>query len=102
MLTHRPAEPLDGVTFLSGDVGKAADLAREAAGDRDVGVFGADVARQCLRAGLLDELVVHLVPVLLGGGVRLFDSPDLGPVTLRKTRCEDPGQITDLRFAVVR
>lgn len=102
VLTHDPAEPLDGITFLSGDIGQAADLAREAAGDRDVGVFGADVARQCLRAGLLDELVVHLVPVLLGGGVRLFDSPDPGPVTLRKTRCDDSGQITDLRFAVVR
>lgn len=102
VLTHRPAEPVDGVTFVSGDVVRAADLAREAAGDRDVGVFGADVARQCLRAGVLDELIVHLVPVLLGGGVRLFDSPDLGPVVLRKTRCDDSGQITDLAFEVAR
>ncbi|MFR9777323.1 dihydrofolate reductase family protein [Micromonospora sp. MS34] len=102
VLTHRPAAPVDGITFLSGDIGEAVTRARAAAGDRDVGVFGADVARQCLRAGLLDELIVHLVPVLLGGGVRLFDSPDLGPVTLRKTRCDDSGQITDLVCEVAR
>jgi hypothetical protein len=72
------------------------------AGDRDVGVFGADVARQCLRAGLIDEIVVHLVPVLLGEGLRLFDSPGAPPVRLVKTRCDDPGQITDLTFEIVR
>jgi RibD C-terminal domain len=72
------------------------------AGDRDVGVFGADVARQCLRAGLIDEIVVHVVPVLLGEGLRLFDSPGAPPVRLVKTRCDDPGQITDLTFEVVR
>jgi hypothetical protein len=51
---------------------------------------------------LIDEIVTHLAPVLLGQGLRLFDSPGAPPVRLLKTRCDDPGQITDLAFEVVR
>jgi dihydrofolate reductase len=80
VLTHRPAENAEGVTFLSGDVASAIARARAAAGERDVGIFGADVAGQCLNAGLVDEIIVHLVPVLLGDGVRLFDSPSTAPI----------------------
>jgi hypothetical protein len=51
-----------------------------AAAGKDVIVFGANLALQCLRADLLDEIVIHLVPVLVGDGVRLIDTPDLRPV----------------------
>ena len=102
VLTHRPAEAPDGVTFLSDGIEDAVTRAVKAAGDGDVGVFGADIARQCLVVGLLDEVHVHLVPVLLGDGVRLFSSPGAPPLKLRKTRQDGTGQITTLSFAVLR
>ena len=104
VLTHRPPEdPGDGrVTFLSTPLAAALATAGAAAGGKDVVVFGADLARQCLQAGLLDEIVVHLVPVLLGDGVRLFTAPDGEPVALRRTTVAESGQITDLRFTVPR
>lgn len=71
---HPPAESVPDVTFVDGlETGVA--QAREAAGDRYVTVLGADVARQCLAAGLLDEIAVFVVPVLLGDGTRLLDWP---------------------------
>lgn len=76
VLTHRPpaGPPPAGVTFC-GDLHEAVGLARAAAGDRYVNVLGAEVARQCLAAGLLDEVLVLVAPVLLGDGVRLFSWP---------------------------
>ncbi|NMO88776.1 dihydrofolate reductase family protein [Actinomycetospora sp. TBRC 11914] len=72
VLTHRPpptAPP--GVVFAT-DLHDAVALARDAAGERAVTVLGADVAAQCLEAGLLDEVLVFVVPVLLGDGTPLF------------------------------
>ncbi|WDZ85457.1 dihydrofolate reductase family protein [Micromonospora cathayae] len=75
VLTHRPpADPPAGVVFVD-DLHRAVAAAREAAGDRYVNVLGADVARQCLAAGLLDEVLIFFAPVLLGDGVRIFDQP---------------------------
>src|SRR5260370_8046508 len=71
VLTHKPPQD-PGVTFLSGDIRAAVETAGAAAGDKYVVVFGADVARQCIEAGLVDEGMIHVVPVLLGDGVRLF------------------------------
>jgi dihydrofolate reductase len=104
VLTHRPAEAdhHPAITFLSDELGDAVATATDAAAGKDVVVFGASIALQCLRAGLLDEIVIHLVPVLLGDGVRLIDAPDLGTVALDRTRVATSGQITDLRFAVGR
>jgi dihydrofolate reductase len=101
VLTHRapPAKHHPAVTFLGGDLTAAVSTAAEAAGGGDVIVFGASLAAQCIRATLLDALVVHIVPVLLGAGVRLFDAADLGPVLLERTALESTGQITDLRFS---
>jgi dihydrofolate reductase len=79
VVTHHERPPLElegGTTFTFVTEGPeaAVALAREAAGDRDVLISGgASVARQCLEAGLVDELGLDLVPVLLGDGVRLFD-----------------------------
>jgi dihydrofolate reductase len=104
VLTHRPpaADHHTAVTFLSDDLSDAVATATGAAAGKNVIVFGANVAVQCLRAGLLDEIVIHLVPVLLGDGVRLIDAPDLGPVALDRTLVATSDQITDLRFAVRR
>ena len=75
VLTHRPPpRPVPGVTF-AGDLKSAVAEARAAAGDRYVNVLGANVARQCIEAGLLDELLVFVAPVLLGDGVPLFENP---------------------------
>jgi dihydrofolate reductase len=75
VVTHRTREDLDGDnggTFAFTSLGDAARRAREAAGDKDALVLGADVGRQLLREGLLDEISVHLVPVLLGAGTPMF------------------------------
>ena len=75
VLTHRaPVEAPEGVTF-AGDLRRAVDLAREAAGDGVVNVLGADVARQLVEARLLDEVLLFFAPVLLGDGVRVLDVP---------------------------
>ncbi len=71
---HAPEQPVPGVTFV-GDLADAVAQARAAAGDGYVDVLGADVARQCLAAGLLDEILMFVAPVLLGDGVRMFDHP---------------------------
>lgn len=75
VLTHHPPDrPVPGVTFVD-DLPRAVAAARAAAGELDVAVLGADVARQCIEAGLLDEILVFIAPVLLGDGVRLFHHP---------------------------
>ena len=70
VLTHRALadEPDAAITFLSGDIRPAVATALQAAAGKDLVVIGADVARQCIEAGLIDELVIHLAPVLLGDG----------------------------------
>ena len=108
VLTHTAREPLakDGgttFTFVTEGVKSAVEQAKAAAGDKDVSIGGgASIAQQCLRAGLLDELQIHVAPLLLGGGVRLFD--DLGGegIELEVTRViESPG-VTHLRYRVVK
>lgn len=74
VLTHHAPAPVPGVTF-AGDLAEAVTAAKAAAGEKYVNVLGADVARQCLEAGLLDEILALPVPVLLGAGVRMFDRP---------------------------
>jgi dihydrofolate reductase len=104
VLTHRPPESghHPAVSFVSEEVRDAVATARDAAQGRNVVLFGASIPQQCLRGGVLDELIIHLVPVLLGDGIRLFDTPGLGPVALRRTAVGEFGQITDLRFRVPR
>jgi dihydrofolate reductase len=104
VLTHQPleADHHAAITVVSEDLRDAVATATNAAAGKDVIVFGANLAVQCLRAGLLDEIVIHLVPVLLGGGVRLIDTLDFGPVALERTVVASSGQITELRFTVRR
>ena len=91
--------PAAGTTFYS-DVDACAADARAAAGDRAVMVHGASAAQALLRAGALDELEIHLVPVLLGAGRRLFE--DIGRIELERVRCLEGRDATHLRFRVVR
>jgi dihydrofolate reductase len=100
VLTHNPPED-PSVTFLSGDIRAAVETASRAAGDKYLVVFGADVARQCMEAHLLNDIAIHVVPVLLGDGVRLFSRPGGDLVHLELSRVSRAGQVTNLRFAVV-
>jgi dihydrofolate reductase len=85
VLTHHAPAPVPGVTFVD-DLTEAVTAAKAAAGGKYVNVLGADVARQCLEAGLLDEILALPVPVLLGDGVRMFDRPGGAPVGLERLR----------------
>jgi dihydrofolate reductase len=102
VLAHDPQPVANDpdVTFLSGDIGEAVATAAAAAAGKDVVVLGANVARQCLEAGLVDEILIHLAPVLLGDGVRLFERPAGAPVKLEKIEVAESGQTTQLRFRV--
>jgi dihydrofolate reductase len=102
VVTHRTREDLlgdNGGTFAFDGLEAAARRARDAAGDKDVLVLGAHVAGQLLRAGLLDEVRIHLVPLLLGKGTPLFAGeraeliPEGKPVT---------GAVTHLRYRVAK
>jgi dihydrofolate reductase len=106
VLTHQPpTEPDDPeIRFLSGDLSEAVAAAKEAAGEKNLEIFGANLAAQCLDAGLLDEIVVHVAPVLLGDGVRLYGDAvtDRAPISLERTSLADSGQLTSLRLRVNR
>ncbi len=100
VLTHEPPEPPDPeVTFLSGDIGEAVATARSAAGGKNLEILGADVAGQCLRRGLVDEILVYVLPVLLGDGVR-FSPPGVGRIDLEPLSSTRSGAVTVLRFRV--
>jgi dihydrofolate reductase len=104
VLTHEaPAAVPDWMTgtFVHEGVEDAVARARAAAGERNVGILGASIARQCLDGGLLDEIVVQVAPILLGEGVRFFDRPRSQQIKLEKTSVAESGQLTDLRFRVL-
>jgi dihydrofolate reductase len=103
VLTHRrPATVPDWMTgeFVDASIDDAVARAKAAAADLNVGILGATVARQCLDAGLLDELAIQITPILLGGGTRLLDRPGAQHTRLEKVGLVDSGQVTDLRFRV--
>ena len=89
-------------TFVTDGVESAVEQAKAVAGDKDVAVGAASMAQQCIRAGLLDEIHVDLVPVLLGGGVRLFEHLGTEPIGLERTRVIEAPGVTHLTFRVVK
>ena len=100
VLTHRPPDPPDpDVTYLTGDIGEAVATALKAAGGKDLQILGADVAGQCLQRGLVDEILVNVLPVLLGDGIR-FSAPGLARIDLEPVSSTQAGAITILRFRV--
>ena len=105
VLTHNVPEGWDyegsPFTFITDGVESAVEKAKAVAGDENVAVGAASLAQQCLRAGILDEVHVDLVPVLLGGGVRFFD--DLGEqIELERTRLIEAPDVTHITFRVVK
>jgi dihydrofolate reductase len=108
VLTHEPRKPItkDGGTtyyFVTAGIESALRQAEEAADGKDIMVLGgADAAQQYLKAGLLDEIHLHLVPVLLGEGIRLFENIGTEQIKLEQiSLTEDPG-VTHFRFRVVK
>lgn len=106
VVSHRPPPTWlatdSPFTFVADGVASAIARAREVAGERNIGVGGADVAQQALAAGLIDEVSVELVPVLLGEGRRFFDHLGSEPIALERTSVVDAPGVTHLHFRVVR
>jgi dihydrofolate reductase len=99
VLTHHPqdARPAPDVTFLSCPVDEAVRIGLEAAQGRNLEVLSPTIGRQLLRLGLVDEIDLHLAPVLLGDGVRLYDAPGTAPIQLRRVGPE-PTRCASLRY----
>jgi len=89
-------------TFITGGIEEAVAQARGAAEGKDVSLMGATIVQQCLRAALLDELTISLVPVVLGGGVRLIDGLEAGSVKLELAGVVDAPGVTHLTYRVLR
>jgi dihydrofolate reductase len=107
VVTHHAREPLakEGgttFTFVTDGIESALDQAREAADGKDVALSGgASIAQQYLKAGLIDEIQLHVVPVLLGDGARLFDNLGGAEVRLESTRAVEAPGVTHLSYRVV-
>ena len=89
-------------TFVTDGVESAVEQARAVAGDKNVATGAASIAQQCIRAGLLDEIHIDLMPVLLGDGIRLFDHLGAGPIELESTEVIEGAGVTHLTFRVVK
>lgn len=102
VLTHEEREPLamksGTFTFVNDGVESALRQAKAAAGGKDVVTMGADTAQQYLTAGLVDEIVLQLVPVLMGAGMRLFDNIGREHIELVATRAVQTPHVTHLAF----
>jgi dihydrofolate reductase len=88
-------------TFVTDGIESAVRRAKEAAGDKNVGVRGAQVGRGCVAAGLADELSIHLVPVLFGDGLRMLETLGGGHVQLEIFEAIGTRGATHLRYRVV-
>jgi dihydrofolate reductase len=108
VLTHHEREQVakeNGTTFtfVTEGVEAALEQARAAAGDKNVGIAGgATLVQQYLAAGLVDEFQIHVAPLLLGGGVRLFDDPGTAPIEVEATRVVESPGVVHLKYRVVK
>jgi dihydrofolate reductase len=106
VVTHEEREPLPmqggtTYTFVTDGIEAALELARAAAGDKNVGVWGgANIMRQYLKAGLLDEMQIHLIPILLGGAVRFFEDLDPEGIEPRRASSIETPSASHFRFEV--
>jgi dihydrofolate reductase len=92
----------DAVTFVTDGIDYAIELAKAAADGKNVAAGSAAIARHCLNAGLLDEIHIHLVPVLLGSGVRLFDRLGDQNIVLEHTKSIAADGVTHLMYRVIK
>ena len=108
VLTHHAREPLamqggTTFTFITDGIESALQQAREAAAGKDVGLGGgASAANQYLAAGLIDEMELHVVPLLLGGGARLFENLDGSGLKIEPARAIEAPGVTHLKYRVVK
>jgi len=105
VLTHHPRQPITmrgtTFTFVTDGIASALEQARSAAGKRDVTIAGgAQTVRQYLAAGMLDELYLHIVPVILGAGERLLE--DVGDPTLEPIKVIASPAVTHIKYRIVR
>ncbi len=99
---HRRAKGDTQFIFVADGIASALHHAHAAAHDKDVCIAGgATIAQQALNAGLLDEIQLHLVPVLLGSGIRLYDHLSTAHIALERTHVIEAPGVTHLRFRVV-
>jgi dihydrofolate reductase len=100
VLTHHPqdAAPVDGVTFLDCDPAEAVRIGLAAAGGKNLEVFSVTIGRQLLDLGLIDEIDLHIAPVLLGQGIRLYDNPGGEPIRLLLAGEADPALVVNVRY----
>lgn len=100
VLTHHPPSepPGSDLTFLSGDIGRAVATALAAADGKNVLILGADITQQCLAADLLDEILLFVLPIVIGDGVRLFDRPGYREALFETVRGEQVGQAVVLHY----
>lgn len=106
VLTHRPPEQAPAgeppYTFVTDGIEAAVERARAAADGKNVHLMGASVVQQAIRAGLLDELVISLVPIVLGRGVRLLDNLDPSDVALEIVRVVDAPGVSHLTYRIIK
>ncbi len=106
VVTHTPRDPVTtgGLTFsfVAEGVKKAIQLAQKEAGSKSVALLGANLDQQALQLGLVDEIAIHIAPVLLGQGIRLFGSFVGGDIKLERTGVEATSDITSLRFRILK
>ncbi len=106
VVTHRPRDPdIRGettFTFVSDGIESAFRQAHSAADGRNISVMGAHVGRQFIEAGLLDEVSIHIVPVLLGAGTRLFEDLQRGKVELEQAEVIQSRSVTHMRYCIPR
>lgn len=106
IVTHHPPpewdRPDSPFIFVTDGVESAIEQAKALAGDKTVGVGGSKITQQCLNAGLIDEIMIHLVPILLGDGIRLFDELDAAPVDLEIVKVVKAHDVTHLKYRVIR
>ncbi len=100
VLTHHleDAAPAEGVTFLNCDPAEAVRIGLDAAGGKNLEVFSPTIGRQLLDLGLIDEIDLHIAPVLLGEGIRLHDKPGGAPIRLNRIGVGDPTSAVNVRY----
>jgi dihydrofolate reductase len=100
VLTHHPqdAAPADGVEFLNCDPAEAVRIGLAAAGGKNLEVFSPSIGRQLLELGLIDEIDLHIAPILLGQGIRLYDNPGSEPIRLHRVGAGDPASAVNVRY----
>ena len=100
MLTHHPqdAAPADRVTFLDRDPAEAGRIGLAAAGGKNPEAFSPTIGRQLLEPGLTGEIDLHIAPVLLGEGIRLYDNPGSKPIRLHRIGEGNPTSALKVRY----